>query len=245
MHTYYKWNGKDASLALSVVGDAPNKDSRISVKDKDEILRVKSKKVVYLTFDDGPTKWTGAFLDILQEHKVPATFFMQGSNLEKAVFQNDVKRAAEEGHYIGAHSMTHEYDELYKRRQFVPEMLATIDLIYDITGTKSTLVRAPYGSLPGLRNDAILSQIMEAKLRVWDWTIDSRDWDVQTSPEEVLEYIMEDTKNDVEILLLHEKKRTLEILPQIIAYFKEQGYLFGVYSDAKHFPCNFMEDERL
>lgn len=41
--------------------------------------------------------------------------FMQGSNLQNTAFQENVKRAVKEGHYIGAHSMTHNSDKLYKK----------------------------------------------------------------------------------------------------------------------------------
>ncbi|MBO1912734.1 polysaccharide deacetylase family protein, partial [Microvirga sp. 3-52] len=56
-------------------------------KEKTETLAEKEEepleKVVYLTFDDGPSLLTDQFLDVLDEHGVKATFFMQGSNLKK------------------------------------------------------------------------------------------------------------------------------------------------------------------
>src|SRR5690554_3627506 len=112
-------------------------------------------KTVYLTFDDGPSKWTHEILDVLHAYDIQATFFMIGSNLEKPELHNGVQRASEEGHYVGAHSMTHDYDVLYKQRSFVPEMEQTIRMIAEITGISPNLVRAPYGSLPGLRDDVI------------------------------------------------------------------------------------------
>ena len=63
-------------------------------------------KVVYLTFDDDPSELTGKFLDVLKSNMSPR-HFMQGSNLQNTGFQENVKRAVKEGHYIGAHSMTH------------------------------------------------------------------------------------------------------------------------------------------
>lgn len=57
--------------------------------------------MVYLTFDDGPSEWTEEFLDVLQQYGVKATFLMQGSNLQRKDLQSVVKRAADEGHYIG------------------------------------------------------------------------------------------------------------------------------------------------
>ncbi len=50
-------------------------------------------KVVYLTFDDGPSELTGKFLDVLKEQNVASTFFMQGSNLQNTGFQENVKKS--------------------------------------------------------------------------------------------------------------------------------------------------------
>ncbi|WP_396426741.1 polysaccharide deacetylase family protein [Lederbergia sp. NSJ-179] len=205
----------------------------------------KNEKMVYLTFDDGPSEWTGAFLDVLEEHGVHATFFMQGNYLKQSSFQSDVKRATREGHYVGAHSMTHDSDELYKNKQFVPEMQETLALIHEITGTNPHLVRPPYGSIPGLQDELIHDQVIEAGLKVWDWTIDSQDWKYPNDPKKIMDNIKSTTTEDVEVVLMHEKEQTLKLLPQIIAFFKEQGYEFGVYSDQHHFPNNFLSDSRL
>ncbi len=114
-------------------------------------------KVVYLTFDDGPTTLTEQFLDVLKEQGMQATFFMQGTNLQKTELQESVKRATEEGHYVGAHSISHDYQKLYKNGRFVSEMKETLSLIKDITGTNPKLVRPPYGSAPGLESEQVRS----------------------------------------------------------------------------------------
>ncbi|TCW52995.1 peptidoglycan/xylan/chitin deacetylase (PgdA/CDA1 family) [Bacillus thuringiensis] len=202
-------------------------------------------KVVYLTFDDGPSTLTGKFLDVLKENNIKATFFMQGSNLQNASYQENVKRAVKEGHYIGAHSMTHNSDKLYKNGQFVPEMKETLSLIHDITGTNPKLVRPPYGSAPGLKSEEIRNQIVEAGIKVWDWTIDSYDWKLKNNPNEIIENVKKYTKDDVEVVLMHEKAQTLAVLPEIIKFYKEKGYEFGVYNDADHFHLNFQKDHRL
>lgn len=204
-----------------------------------------SKKVVYLTFDDGPSKLTGQFLDVLREQDVQATFFMQGSNLQKKHLQENVKRATQEGHYIGAHSMTHEYNKLYKENQFVPEMKETLALIRDITGTTPSLVRPPYGSAPGLNSGQIRNQIVDENIKVWDWTIDSNDWSLKNNPTQIIENIKIGTTTDREVVLMHEHAQTLAALPGIIAFYKEQGYEFVVYDEEDHFDLNFQNDERL
>ncbi|WP_442603999.1 polysaccharide deacetylase family protein [Paenibacillus sp. KN14-4R] len=201
-------------------------------------------KIVYLTFDDGPTTLTDQFLDLLKEQDIQATFFMQGINLQKTDLQKNVKRATKEGHYVGAHSMTHNSKKLYNNGQFVSEMNETLSLIQDITGTNPKLVRPPYGSAPGLKSEQIRSQIIKAGIKIWDWTIDSKDWTLK-DPNQIVENIKKQTKNDIEVILMHEKSQTLQALPKIIAFYKEKGYEFGVYNDADHFYLNFQNDTRL
>ncbi len=202
-------------------------------------------KVVYLTFDDGPSKWTEQFLDVLDAHDAKATFFMQGSNLKKEHLQESVKRATQEGHYIGGHSMTHNYQALYTNQQFVPEMIETLDLIHKITGTTPRLVRPPYGSAPGLNGGQIRKQLAEANIKIWDWTIDSHDWELPGNPSQIVQNIKRDTTSNKEIVLMHEKSQTLEALPEVLNFFKDQGYVFGVYNDASHFVMNFQNDAAL
>ncbi|MCY9762374.1 polysaccharide deacetylase [Paenibacillus alvei] len=202
-------------------------------------------KVVYLTFDDGPSQLTGQFLDVLKEYNVKATFFMQGNNLQTTKFQENVKRASKEGHYIGAHSMTHNHKKLYNDGQFVPEMRETLFLIKVITNTNPKLVRAPYGSVPGLKSQYIRDQIVAAGIKVWDWTVDSHDWELKDNPNQIIENVKKQTTEQVEVVLMHERAQTLQALPEIITFYKEKGYKFGVYSDAKHFRLNFQKDKRL
>ncbi|WP_026263935.1 polysaccharide deacetylase family protein [Paenibacillus terrigena] len=202
-------------------------------------------KVVYLTFDDGPSILTNQFLDVLKEQDIKATFFMQGSNLLKTNLQERVKRATKEGHYVGAHSMTHIFEKLYDQGQFVPEMNETLALIQEITGTSPKLVRPPYGSAPGLESEQIRHQIVEAGIKIWDWTIDSNDWGLQDNPSQIVENVKKGTKHDVEVVLMHEKSQTLKVLPEIISFYREKGYAFGVYNDADHFNLNFYQDKHL
>ncbi len=202
-------------------------------------------KVVYLTFDDGPSKLTDQFLDLLKEQDVKATFFMQGDHLKKEYLQASVRRATTEGHYVGGHSMTHEFIKLYNEKQFVPEMNETLALIHEITGTNPNLVRPPYGSAPGLKSEQIRNQIVEADIKVWDWTIDSNDWSLKDNPTQIIENIKSGTKSNKEVVLMHERPQTLLALPGIIKFFKEQGYQFVVYDEANHFDLNFQNDSRL
>nr|WP_257144406.1 polysaccharide deacetylase family protein [Bacillus wiedmannii] len=204
-------------------------------------------KWVYLTFDDGPSQYTGQFLDLLKKENIKATFFMQGVNLQKTEWQANVKRALTEGNYIGAHSMTHDANKLYKQGQFLPEMKECISIIHDITGENPKLIRAPYGSVPYLQKKEKIDEIVNAGLKMWDWTIDSKDWTLKEndSPNKILEEIKAHTTDDVEVVLMHEKPKTLQELPKIIEFYKEKGYQFGVYNESEHFHVTFTKDSRL
>ncbi|MHB0802471.1 polysaccharide deacetylase [Bacillus thuringiensis] len=245
-----KWN---AIPAKGVANESSNPVNTQQQEKKKETPPAKQKKtdgkpigkVVYLTFDDGPSELTGKFLDVLKEQHVASTFFMQGSNLQNTGFQENVKRAVKEGHYIGAHSMTHNSDKLYKKGQFVTEMKETLALIHNITGTTPKLVRPPYGSAPGLKATDIRNKIVEAGIKVWDWTIDSNDWKLKGNPTQIIENVKKQTTEEVEVVLMHEKAQTLQALPEIIKFYKEKGYEFGVYNEADHFQLNFQKDQRL
>ncbi|MGE7997730.1 polysaccharide deacetylase family protein [Lysinibacillus sp. NPDC093190] len=247
---------REKSEASSVKIIATEQSKQIAPKEQSEVIKEEPKienklsirplgKVVYLTFDDGPSQLTGQFLDVLKEHDVKATFFMQGANLQNKNLQDNVRRATSEGHYVGAHSMTHNSKRLYTDGKFVQEMNETISIIHDITGENPKLVRSPYGSVPGLNNEQLRNQIVEANIKVWDWTIDSLDWKLKNNPYQIVENIKNGTSRDIEVVLMHEVRQTLQVLPNIISFYKERGYKFGVYNDLLHFPLNFHNDKRL
>ncbi|MEH6939269.1 polysaccharide deacetylase family protein [Bacillus sp. JJ664] len=198
-------------------------------------------KVVYLTFDDGPSTLTNHILDVLKDEKVHATFFMVGKNLNE--HKDAVKRAAQEGNYIGAHSMTHNYDRLYKQGFFVSEMQQTLSIINKLTGENTRLVRAPYGSRPSmslkLRNDSV-----NAGLKIWDWNVDTNDWKNTANPSNILNEVKRQATKNKEVILLHEKQTTLDALPEIISFLRAKGYAFKVYNPNEHFSLNFWNDRR-
>lgn len=64
---------------------------------------------ITLTFDNGPTAGvTAEVLDVLARHGIRATFFVLGQNLESKETRALVQRAADEGHWIGNHTYTHD-----------------------------------------------------------------------------------------------------------------------------------------
>ncbi len=202
-------------------------------------------KVIYLTFDDGPSKYTEQLLDILEHYQIHGTFFMIGNQLSKN--EKIVNQALQEGHYIGLHSMTHNKKILYDGKgsaHFIEEFTKEQKLMEKLTGTSPTLIRAPYGSKPEI-GEKFRGDIAKAGFKMWDWTVDSMDWKYPNSPSTILKEVKRQTHRDTEVILLHEKAQTVKILPQIIEYLQSKGYAFAVYKPNQHFTVNFGNDPRL
>jgi len=203
--------------------------------------QVQEQKVVYLTFDDGPSMLTNQILDLLKREKVHATFFMVGNKMNE--YPEAVKRVVQEGNYIGAHSMTHDYQRLYKQGHFVSEMEQTLSIIHNLTGQKTRLVRAPYGSRPSLslklRDDSA-----RAGFKIWDWNVDTQDWDKTATTSTIVNTVNRQITKNKEVILLHEKQVTVEALPEMIRTLRAKGYAFKAYSPNEHFPLNFWNDRR-
>lgn len=214
----------------------------------------KEAKFVYLTFDDGPSKNADKILDVLDQYDVKGTFFVLGSAIEGYSKSNEVlKRMADTGHYIGMHSMSHNYSYLYDKEKggenFVGELLEEQQLIKEVTGGfMSQLCRAPYGS-GGTFNAGHIEALKEAEIKCWDWDVDSLDWEsgaTVTGIMKNIEYCMNlwnYPKNT--IVLFHEKDITVEVLPKVIEYYMELGYEFLPYNPDYHIVKNLVGSDEI
>ncbi|MGG4132163.1 polysaccharide deacetylase family protein [Paenibacillus illinoisensis] len=202
-------------------------------------------KVAYLTFDDGPSKYTDAILDILRQHEAKATFFMIGSQLSQ--HEDAVKRLVNEGNYPGLHSISHDYNELYKSgssTNFINEFQQEQEKMQEIVGFTPDLIRAPYGSSPQI-DETFRADIVNAEFKMWDWTVDSLDWNLLDKPDEIVEGVSKSVHRDKEVILMHERKQTVEALPRILKILEKKGYAFEVYDPNTKFTMNFSGDSRL
>lgn len=203
------------------------------------------RKIAYLTFDDGPNKHTSDLLDLLSKNDVKATFFMLGDNMK----QNPemVKKIYEEGHYPGTHSMNHDYSSLYKSgssANFIKQSTEASGIVEEYTGFRPTLIRAPYGSAPQIKED-FRKDIAAAGFKMWDWTLDTLDWNAANNPDAILAQVKNQLTEDVEVILMHDRKQTVQMLQPVIDYIRSQGYEFEAYDPNAHFVCNFHHDDRL
>lgn len=231
---------KDQQPSAAQGEKSPIEDSKVT-----SAAELQKTKVVYLTFDDGPNQYTDQILNILSKNDIHATFFMIGSQLQDE--KTSVERLIHEGHYPGLHSMSHSYNKLYKSGgsgHFIQEFKQEQALLYKLTGVKSSLIRAPYGSAPQIGYN-FRTDIYGAGFKMWDWTVDSKDWSYEGKPEKVIQQVKRQVHRKQEVILMHEKKQTVQALPQIIAYLQHQGYSFAVYKPDHHVVVNFGKDSRL
>ncbi|MDZ5608132.1 polysaccharide deacetylase family protein [Bacillus pseudomycoides] len=201
-------------------------------------------KIAYLTFDDGPNKYTSQILNILKQKQGKATFFAIGGKVSH--YPQTMKRLIKEGHYIGLHSMSHDVKRLYTGdpSALITEMEQTRSIVLRTTNLNTHLVRVPYGSMPYLKKnyrDALVS----ARYKMWDWTIDTYDWKSYHNPSAILERVMNQSDEQVEVILMHESSVTVKILPKVIDYLKEKGYTLLPYNPSSHLEVNFWKDTRL
>lgn len=194
-------------------------------------------KVVYLTFDDGPTKGvTEKILDVLNEKGVKATFFVVGKEIKQR--EAILQRIYDEGHGIGLHTYSHNYKQVYKNQDiFIQEMEKTLQTINEVLAKDLDIkvIRFPGGSAGRLNKD-FLSKLEEHGYRVFDWNVNLEDGVKPTlSPNEIFTNSKKSRdKNNLKIILAHcnaNNKTTCQALPQIINYYKEQGFVFKVINN--------------
>jgi len=205
--------GKQAASAAAAQAQAP-----------------KAEKKVYLTFDDGPSDLTLEVLDILQKEGIKGTFFVLGEQAEAR--PEIINRIYEEGHVIGNHTYDHRYDKLYGHFQdFWTQIKKTEEVIRLITGERPQLVRAP-GGTAGHFDQAYFDLMEQGGYRVFDWNVDSGDSKRRGVPaKEIVKGATAKVSGSEAIVLLHDSKgheESVKALPEIIAYYKKQGYAFDV-----------------
>lgn len=199
-------------------------------------------KRVFLTFDDGPTNSVTPFiLDLLKQEGIKANFFVLGLRAE----QNPslVKREYDEGHFVGNHGYSHKYSAIYESVQTVfDEYNKTNDLIKKAVQDEnynSIVFRFPGGLAGGKYSDIkkeAAKELKENGIANVDWNALTKDAEGAKTKESILENFYNTVQDKTSIvLLMHDaadKILTYEALPEIIKYFKENGYEFQTMLDA-------------
>jgi peptidoglycan-N-acetylglucosamine deacetylase len=196
------------------------------------------RRVVALTFDDGPSPGTLDLLDYFDEQNVRASFFMCGKNTQR---EGDIARAvAESGHEIGNHTFSHArlpprigWQVNWRSPAFIEDEIArTQNAIEEAAGVRPVLFRAPYGyrwyGLGAAQRRHGLLGVM--------WTVIAHDW--EWPAEKISAHVLART-NPGGILCFHDGRdtrpqpdisETLKSIKSIVPVLKDQGYRFETVS---------------
>lgn len=195
-----------------------------------------TEKIVYLTFDDGPTNSvTPKILDILKEENVKASFFVIGKSVK--VYPDIVKRAYDEGHYIANHSYSHNNSVLYENPQtFIKEIKETDLEISNAIGIKnycSHIFRFPNGFMASLHKkekQKAVTLLSEMDYAYLDWNALNNDSMQKYTNKQLLDNLKHSCENkNTLVVLMHDTKDvndSSQVLKASIEYLKEKGYKF-------------------
>ena len=178
-------------------------------------------KVAYLTIDDGPSEYTDEIIKILNKNNVKATFFMINGNMK--AYPEQVKNIVENGNTAGFHSVSHDIHKLYVSKTSAKEEFDTNQATFKkITGQTSKVIRLPFGSKPYTPR-ASYNALVDSGYKLWDWTLDTEDW--RSTSSQIMENVKKySSGSDNVVLLMHERKQTVEILDEMIKYLKSEGF---------------------
>ncbi|MBD2387948.1 polysaccharide deacetylase family protein [Cylindrospermum sp. FACHB-282] len=179
-------------------------------------------KIIALTFDDGP--WPGTttqVLDILKKNNIKGTFFVVGQNVKN--YPDLVKRVVTDGHTIANHTWHHWYHYMNPQTAAY-EIDNTTNLIYKITGVKTSLFRPP----GGMMHNGVAAYARNSKYAIIMWSSDSVDYS-RPSVSKLINNVFREAKPGG-IVLMHDgggnRSQTVQALPEIISRFRKQGYKF-------------------
>lgn len=184
------------------------------------IWRVNTKsKLIYLTFDDGPVpEVTIPILDILDKYGWKATFFCVGDNVRKHpdVYREVLKR----GHRVGNHTFNHIKACRNTTRDYIANVKKASEYI------DSHLFRPPHGILK-------FSQIRALK-KEYDivmWDLITFDYNRKKKPDQIMKTVQKHLRAG-SIVVFHDsvkaKDNVLSVLPEVLAFWKSEGYDFGL-----------------
>ena len=178
---------------------------------------ITGKKLVALTFDDGPSNLTTpTLLDTLKNRDVPATFFVLGN-----MARNNpelVKRMEKEGHDIASHTMYHQNLIRITPAAVQSDINEANSVFWDILDHAPKYTRPPYGNI----NDAVRNNVGTPMIL---WSVDTLDWKSK-NPDAIVSTAMSEIY-DGAIILMHDIYPTsVDAIPTLIDKIRESGYEF-------------------
>lgn len=226
----------------SIIYTAKDKQGQVVMrKAKVKVVKPKIRKVVYLTFDDGPSFNTPKILKILKQYHVKATFFVTGQ--EPAYFKY-IRKADQQGCCIGAHSYTHQFSIYRSEATYFNDLNSIEKVIQHYIGHRSRLVRFPGGSSNTISRhyaygmmSRLTKDLLNRGYQYVDWNVDSTDASGNHVPVNQLIRNATDTSLSHVCILMHDagaKRTTVQALGSIIQSYRQRGYTFDTLDHAPY-----------
>lgn len=182
---------------------------------RQEEIDYTGKKLVALSFDDGPyLETTPRLLDILKEKQVAATFFMLGGRVDAV--PEVAQRAEKEGHEVESHSLQHANLAWYGAEALVGDMNATGEIFNRVLGHGPKYLRPPYGAISQLMREQV-------ELPLMLWSVDTRDWESKDAGA-VRERVRQDVFDGAVVLMHDIYDSTVDAVPGVIDDLRADGY---------------------
>jgi peptidoglycan/xylan/chitin deacetylase (PgdA/CDA1 family) len=180
----------------------------------------RNSKLVALTFDDGPTTYTEAILDILKAEGVQAAFFSIGKRAEAS--PEIVKRWQEEDHLIANHSYAHSFHfDWQNRDKMSAEIRRTNEVLKSIIGKTPLFFRPPYG----VTNPELSHAVNLTSMHTIGWSLRSFDTSAKDA-DKLLQKLLKQVRAG-DIILLHDSvTHTASILTAFIKACRQKGFTF-------------------
>ena len=242
--TFYKyfWNDNMVSDGSDsfVIDTSNNSVSRINKTNYEYDVVInrkidKSKKMIALTFDDGPNYNTSKVIDVLNKYDIRATFFVLGS---RAINNKDIlKKMADSGMEIGNHTYNHLLLTKYDENKIRSEIEDTSEVIYSATKKRPKLLRPSYGSV----NNKI-KKVANMPIIIWD--IDTLDWKYHNS-KRITSRVVNKVR-DGDIILMHDiYSASLNALSNIIPILQGNGYEFVTIDELFYYKGISLENGKV
>ena len=242
--TFYKyfWNDNMVSDGSDsfVIDISNNSVSRINKTNYEYDVVInrkidKSKKMIALTFDDGPNYNTSKVIDVLNKYDIKATFFVLGS---RAINNKDIlKKMADSGMEIGNHTYNHLLFTKYDENKIRSEIEDTSEVIYSATKKRPKLLRPSYGSV----NNKI-KKVANMPIIIWD--IDTLDWKYHNS-KRITSRVVNKVR-DGDIILMHDiYSASLNALSNIIPILQDNGYEFVTIDELFYYKGISLENGKV
>ena len=213
------------------IGKTTTKKRTIKVINKQAVYNVPASgsKIIYLTFDDGPSSYTPKLLNILDKYGIKATFFVTGNRTDLIASEKS------RGHTVCIHTYTHDYAKIYKS---VDAYFSDLDkmngIIESKTGSKVNCLRFPGGSSNTVSRKyskgimtTLTQEVTNRGYRYYDWNISSGDAGQTTKSSGVYNNVVKNLKGGVYNILFHDSKSyTVNAIEDIIKYGLANGYTF-------------------